>query len=353
MKFLLTAAFFSFRRETPIENTQPPPVVIKPEPDKQYDSPPPSIRISDNPPPLTRGKKFLRTNDGVTKNCTKSTTNIKQELNGLPEKVYNLRKMLCDEDNNGKTQKTGETSKSDIKTEVKAETKVTRMRRKRHVKIETSDDSPTKVLRSGTRITQRIPSQKVSSNKTETITSPTSTITSVSPSCSTSQTAPTCSIAKQYTDLKYLESIGSIRTIRKIKHPGINKVPTSKMTNISTPFVSPESQNGWDRKTKLKLSYRLGSLGSNDIQFALIIYEPLTMMSRRNLLEEFERAAADEKEAKTTTATTSTSTTTTTTTTTNPEPVKTFVPPKVTNGKVMKSSKIKNDKFISLRRLRF
>lgn len=278
------------------------------------------------------------------KKCTKSSTSIKLESVEPTEKVYNLRKMPCDEHDAGKIETNEKSSKSDIKTQFKDEAKVSssteiRTRRKRRAKIETNDESPTKVLRSGTKITQRIPSQKAASIKTEDNNSEAITLTSRSPSCSTSQTTASCSSAKQYSDLKYLESIGSIRTIRKIKHPGINKVPTSKITNISTPFVSPESQNGWDRKTKLKLSYRHGSLGSNDIQFALIIYEPLTMVSRRNLLEEFERAAAEEEVTKASKN--------------NSGPVKSIVSPKVTSGKVMKSSKIKSDRLISLRRLRF
>lgn len=103
--------------------------------------------------------------------------------------------------------------------------------------------------------------------------------------------------SKPFSELKYLESIGSIRTIRRAKHPGINRVPTTKAIT-ATPFVSPESQNGWDRKTKLKISYRTGLLKKNDIQFALIIYEPLTMVTRRNLLEEFQRAALEEEQQR-------------------------------------------------------
>lgn len=277
------------------------------------------------------------------KECPKSSTTNKLKSVEPIEKVYNLRKVPCDEDDVRKIESNKKSSKSDIKTQFKDDAKVSsteiRTRRKRREQIETNDACPTKVLRSGTKITQMIPSQKTSAIKTEHNNSEAVTVDTLSPSCSTSQTIPSCSSTKQYSDLKYLESIGSIRTIRKIKHPGINKVPTSKITNISTPFVSPESQNGWDRKTKLKLSYRLGSLGSNDIQFALIVYEPLAMVSRRNLLEEFERAATEEGVARASKN--------------NSEPVKTFVSPKVASGKVMKSSKMKNDKLISLRRLRF
>lgn len=106
-----------------------------------------------------------------------------------------------------------------------------------------------------------------------------------------------CDLSKPYSELNYLESIGSIRTIRRAKHPNINKVPTAKVIT-ATPLISPESQNGWDRKTKLKISYRTGLLKKDDIQFALIIYEPLTVVTRRNLLEEFQKAAEEEEQQK-------------------------------------------------------
>ena len=112
-----------------------------------------------------------------------------------------------------------------------------------------------------------------------------------------SQAKITASVSGNYSELKYLEAIGSIRTIRRAKHPGINVVPTNK-TNPVSPFVSPESQNVWDRKTKLKISYRVGLL-NQDIQFALIVYEPMTAISRRNLMEEFQQAALEEAIAKT------------------------------------------------------
>lgn len=108
--------------------------------------------------------------------------------------------------------------------------------------------------------------------------------------------ARSCSLSKPYSDLNYLESIGSIRTIRRAKNPDINKIPTR--TQTATPFVSPESQNGWDRKTKLKISYRVSTTNENDVQFALIIYEPMTMLIRRNLLEEFQKAALEEEQER-------------------------------------------------------
>lgn len=151
-----------------------------------------------------------------------------------------------------------------------------------------------------------------------------------SQSCSTPNAGSTegkCQTSTGYSELKYLEAIGSIRTIRRLKHPGINKVPSTSIPDTNTPFVSPESQNGWDRKSKLKISYRLGAT-TDDIQYALIIYEPLTNMFRRNLMEEFQQAAANES-------------------------------PKASAAKTprsksrIKSPQIKKDKLASLRRLRF
>lgn len=147
--------------------------------------------------------------------------------------------------------------------------------------------------------------------------------------------------SKPYSELKYLESIGSIRTIRRAKHPNINKVPTTKAIT-ATPFVSPESQNGWDRKTKLKISYRIGLQKKNDIQFALIIYEPLTMVTRRNLLEEFQQAALEEEQQRDKST---------------PKVLFSSPPRSASKSINLKTptirSKPKNDKVSSLRRLRF
>lgn len=119
--------------------------------------------------------------------------------------------------------------------------------------------------------------------------------TNVTPGQSSSSCAKQSTFNKRYSELKYLEAIGSIRTIRLMKHPQVNRIPSTSNVDFetNTPFVSPESQNGWDRKTKLKLSYRIG-IDGNDVQYALIIYEPLTMISRRNLKVEFDLAAVYE-----------------------------------------------------------
>lgn len=148
--------------------------------------------------------------------------------------------------------------------------------------------------------------------------------------------------SKPYSELKYMESIGSIRTIRRAKHPGINKVPSTKAIT-ATPFVSPESQNGWDRKTKLKISYRTGLLKKDDIQFALIIYEPLTMVTRRNLLDEFQKAAEEDHQKLKSTPRSCASSVDTLRSPNNSVNLKT---PSI-------RTKPKNEKVSSLRRLRF
>lgn len=228
-----------------------------------FESPPNSnlISKSDKPPPLTRGKRFL-----------KSPGDDDVEPAPAKTKTYNLRRF------NEDTQKTQSPAKCDAKSSRKRAAKTNEVE---------EHESPTKRTKS-TEIVPSIATPTKSTNRT------------LDNAYKQSHTAhgasgpnnATCPNQKTYTDLKYLESIGSIRTIRRAKHPGINKVPSVK-TEVVTPFISPESQNGWDRKTKLKLSYRLNTSDINDVQFALIIYEPLTMVTRRNLLEEFERAARD------------------------------------------------------------
>lgn len=267
----------------------------------EFDSPPNSSLIlkSDKPPPLTRGKRFLKTIED-------------DEPAPAKTKTYNLRRF------NEDAHKTSSLAKCDAKNSRKRATKSSEI---------AEDESPTKQLKS-TEIVASISTPGKSAIRTLDSAYKQSQSQSHPTQDATRSNHVTCSKQKTYTDLKYLESIGSIRTIRRVKHPGINKVPSVK-SDVVTPFISPESQNGWDRKTKLKLSYRLNTSDINDIQFALIIYEPLTMVTRRNLLEEFEKAARDEPNHTLSTNKTKSST------------------------KLKVPSKPKNDKLSSLRRLRF
>lgn len=294
LTFFYDCSFINFivfsRRDTPIENVE-----VRSSPaacaSDEFDSPPSSNLIirSDEPPPLTRGKHFLKTESD-------------DEPTPAKTKTYNLRRF------NEGAHKASSPGKCDAKNSRKRAAKTTEI---------TEDESPTKRSKS-TSTPTKSPNRSLDTAYKQSETT----------QGTTRPSNATCSNQKTYTDLKYLESIGSIRTIRRVKHPGINKVPSVK-TDAVTPFISPESQNGWDRKTKLKLSYRLNTSGIDDIQFALIIYEPLTMVTRRNLLEEFEKAARDEPKHPPSTNKIKSST------------------------KLKIGSKPKNDKLASLRRLRF
>lgn len=258
---------FRFRKETPIENA----ILCTPK-DAQsfpgYDSPPPSKRNLDQPPPLQRNKKYKRRVKAYHVASSSSDDEFEPD-----NKTYNLRRTTCERSRIEK--------KNVIKPESDGFQRVDRTLRKRFVADETKsndveDDRSSSPMKRSKKMLDSI-------NGMSSASSSAGGCSSVNFDCS-----------KPYSELKYLESIGSIRTIRRAKHPGINKVPATKAIT-ATPFVSPESQNGWDRKTKLKISYRIGLSKKDDIQFALIIYEPLTMVTRRNLLDEFEKAAEEEQ----------------------------------------------------------
>lgn len=227
---------------------------------KSYGSPPPTRRNLNAPPPLIRCKNRIRPK--TDEESGKSSDSDADEIQ-TNNKTYNLRRLVGAREDVDKTkpQIHGPRELRTLRKRVVDETKASDAR----------SVSPMKRTKKATDTGLTVAS------------------------CSSS----TCDNSKPYSELHYLESIGSIRTIRRAKHPGINKVPIAK-TEVATPFVSPESQNGWDRKTKLKISYRYSLLNENDIQFALIIYEPMTMLIRRNLLEEFQKAALEEEQKRAT-----------------------------------------------------
>lgn len=252
--------FHFYRKESPSENK----ITFLPSAPavKCFDSPPPTRRNLDVPPPLVRHRYRNPIRTSAEEDSEKSSDSDGDEIKTYV-RTYNLRRLagVRDEDTNSKTTKSNQP---------RGTARELRATRKREAKAtETRNLSPTKRTKKATGLVSRS--------------------TSAPAKCST------VANASGFSELYYLESIGSIRTIRRAKHPNINKVPISR-TEIATPFVSPESQNGWDRKTKLKISYRVNLLKENDIQFALIIYEPVTMLIRRNLLEEFEKAANEEGE---------------------------------------------------------
>lgn len=263
--------FLFCRKETPIENA----IICTSTPSETvpsasgYESPPPSKRNLDKPPPLQRNKRYKKR--AVQYSTASSSSDDDCETD---QRSYNLRRLAS-----------GGNQESVIKNETKSAQQERRTLRKRigdskPAEIEDDDRSTSPMKRS----------KKMLDGIDHTGQATSSTSTANCPSMP-------ADFSKPFSELKYLESIGSIRTIRRAKHPNINRVPTTKAIT-ATPFVSPESQNGWDRKTKLKISYRTGLLKTNDIQFALIIYEPLTMVTRRNLLEEFQRAALEEEQQR-------------------------------------------------------
>lgn len=301
-----------FRKETPIENA----ILCSSEAPSAsgYESPPPSARNLDKPPPLNRNKRYKKR---VIEYHTASSSS--DDDSEADNKSYNLRQ----------TTSAGSQIKNVIKPTSQAVETEGRLLRKRIVTVDKTKDIQDDRSSSP---------MKRSKKMLDSINELSSATTSGIASCSSANFQ--CS--KPYSELKYIESIGSIRTIRRAKHPGINKVPTTKAIT-ATPFVSPESQNGWDRKTKLKISYRTGLVKKDDIQFALIIYEPLTMITRRNLLDEFQKAAEEEEQQKNKSS--------------SKDSFSPVQPKRHRDSIHMKTptirTKPKNDKVSSLRRLRF
>jgi hypothetical protein len=110
-------------------------------------------------------------------------------------------------------------------------------------------------------------------------------------------------VKSHYSDLKYLEAIGLLRIRRKKKHRGTipelnqsmnqsTEVVNNNETSPSSAFSMAGLSDCWERRTKLKISYRINELDKN-VQFALILYEHLTKTTRtrRNLLMDFHEMA--------------------------------------------------------------
>lgn len=328
--FVLTDDFvniiFYYRKEEPIGNTLSASFARTTPAKNVYETPPQMIASSEQPPPLTRGKCFRPSTDDEAESPSFSVNRKSESTN----QQHSLNE-LCDIALNSDSNASVPLSLADKKP-------VVEISRKRPVRIEEpmspmSPMSPIKRTKSSSSECKRLEYFEKSFDTPSKSTS-TCTSTSSRDQCDPKQSTSAATSLKCYTELRYLEAIGSIRTIRRSKHPGINKLPTSfthsEMITTTTPLISPESQNGWDRKTKLKLSYRIGNT-ANDIQFALIIYEPLTMVTRRNLLEEFQLAAEDEANRN--------------------RSIKNTHPR--SNKTKSKTTPMKSDKLMSLRRLRF
>lgn len=88
-----------------------------------------------------------------------------------------------------------------------------------------------------------------------------------------------------YSELKYLEAVGIMRTIKQPKHRGISA--TAGGIGAAASIHSSHDPHN-DRMTKIKMSYRIRKT-DGDVQFALIVYEQVTRnpVTRRNLMAEF------------------------------------------------------------------
>lgn len=94
-----------------------------------------------------------------------------------------------------------------------------------------------------------------------------------------------------YSELQYLETVGTVRTANEPKHRGTRTThhipredPSADSSGPSEATTSSSSSVG-EKRTKLKLSYRT-HLRTQEVQFALIIYEHISTRStavRRNL----------------------------------------------------------------------
>lgn len=92
-----------------------------------------------------------------------------------------------------------------------------------------------------------------------------------------------------YSEIKYLETIGILRTIHQTKHRGIcnpNGIHGATSSPSSTSLSTPTST--FDRTTKIKIAYRIRKT-DGEIQYTLIIYEHVTQNPkiRRNLMQDF------------------------------------------------------------------
>lgn len=91
-------------------------------------------------------------------------------------------------------------------------------------------------------------------------------------------------------EIKYIEAVGTVRKLRKLKHRGIDS--RSKDVRI---YESP-TRNHWEAEnTKLKISYR-ENVNESDLQFVLAIYQHIenNPRCRRDLMAEFAKTCADE-----------------------------------------------------------
>ncbi|XP_037030843.1 uncharacterized protein LOC119070551 [Bradysia coprophila] len=92
------------------------------------------------------------------------------------------------------------------------------------------------------------------------------------------------------TEIKYIEAVGTVRKLRKLKHRGIDS--RSKEIRI---YESPTGRHWESGNTKLKISYR-ENVNQSDLQFVLVIYQHIdnSPRCRRDLMTEFAKTCSDE-----------------------------------------------------------
>lgn len=248
----------------------------------KLDSPPPTKRNLSQPPPLTRNRKFRKTrpshsdSDSDTDPRHITPPQPIDNNNEIETKSYNLRSLVNDSN----------ATKALPPQSIQSHCKVRTLRKRN------GDKSSEAIVK------QEVPLPMKRLRKAKSVVNLSNAIgkdRAIAGCEKCPSTSANNNNKQPYTDLKYLESIGSIvRIIQRAKHPYINRVPTAK--NHVTPLVSHESQTSWQRKTRLRISYRISTLHPDDVQFALIVYEPLTQVTRRNLLLEFQKVAQEEDE---------------------------------------------------------
>lgn len=91
-------------------------------------------------------------------------------------------------------------------------------------------------------------------------------------------------------EIKYIEAIGTVRKLRKLKHRGIDS--RSKEVQM---YESPTRKHWEAGNTKLKISYR-ENVNESDVQFVLVIYQHIenNHRCRRDLMTEFAKTCPDE-----------------------------------------------------------
>lgn len=101
----------------------------------------------------------------------------------------------------------------------------------------------------------------------------------------TMSSTPDTSNDVRYSELKYFETSGILRSSLQPEHKSFRNSSTLN------------ANGSWDRETRIQISYRI-RLDDNDVQFALIVYSnlhPYSALSRRNLMTEFDDVATQKR----------------------------------------------------------